>query len=78
MKNFNDSIVNRTCDLPAFSAVPQPTAPPRTPMYYLLPPTKIMINAGKELLILNLKDYFLKHVIINNLNILPHIRPMKC
>ena len=32
MKNFNDTIGNRTCDLPASSAVPQPTAPPRAPL----------------------------------------------
>jgi len=32
MKNFNDTIGNRTRDLPACSAVPQPTAPPRTQM----------------------------------------------
>jgi hypothetical protein len=30
MKNFNDNIRNRARDLPACSAVPQPTAPPRT------------------------------------------------
>ena len=30
MKNSNDIIENRTGDLPACSAVPQPTAPPRT------------------------------------------------
>jgi len=29
MKNSNDTIGNRTRDLPACSAVPQPTAPPR-------------------------------------------------
>ena len=29
MKNSNDTIGNRTCDLPACSAVPQPTAPRR-------------------------------------------------
>jgi hypothetical protein len=29
MKNFNDTIGNRTHDFPACSAVPQPTAPPR-------------------------------------------------
>jgi hypothetical protein len=29
MKNSNDTIENRTRDLPACSAVPQPTAPPR-------------------------------------------------
>jgi hypothetical protein len=31
MKNSNDNIGNRTHDLPTCSAVPQPTAPPRTP-----------------------------------------------
>ena len=30
MKNCNDTIGNRTRELPACSAVPQPTAPPRT------------------------------------------------
>jgi hypothetical protein len=30
MKNSNGRIGNRTCDLPACSAVPQPTAIPRT------------------------------------------------
>ena len=29
MKNSNDTLGNRTRDLPACSAVPQPTAPPR-------------------------------------------------
>jgi len=31
MKKYNDTIGNRTRDLPACSAVPQPTAPPRAP-----------------------------------------------
>jgi len=31
MKNSNDTIGNRTRDIPACSAVPQPTAPPRAP-----------------------------------------------
>jgi hypothetical protein len=31
MKNSNDTIGNRTSDLPVCSAVPQPTAPPRAP-----------------------------------------------
>jgi len=31
MKNSNDNIGNRTRDLPACSAVPQPTVPPRGP-----------------------------------------------
>ena len=33
MKNSNDTNGNRTRDLPACSAVPQPTAPPRAPHY---------------------------------------------
>jgi hypothetical protein len=32
MKNPNDPIGNQSCDLPAGGAVPQPTAPPRTPV----------------------------------------------
>ena len=32
MKNSNDAIGNRTRDLPTYSAVPQPTATPRTPI----------------------------------------------
>ena len=32
MKNSNDTIGNRTRDLPTCSAVPQSTAPPRTPI----------------------------------------------
>ena len=31
MKNFNDTIGIRPGDIPACSAVPQPTAPPRIP-----------------------------------------------
>jgi hypothetical protein len=33
IKNSNDTIGNRTRDLPTFSAVPQPTALPRPPLY---------------------------------------------
>jgi hypothetical protein len=32
MNNFTDTIGNRTRDLPAFSAVPQPTTLPRAPV----------------------------------------------
>jgi hypothetical protein len=35
MKNFNDTIGNRNRDLPACSAVPQPTAPPIAPTYWV-------------------------------------------
>jgi hypothetical protein len=33
MKNPNDTIGNRNRDIPFRRAVPQPTAPPRTPTY---------------------------------------------
>ena len=36
MKNSNDTIGNRTRDLPACSAMPRPTAPPRTPHIVVL------------------------------------------
>ena len=35
MKNSSDTIGNRTRDLPACSAVLQPTAPPRAPYIYI-------------------------------------------
>ena len=35
MKNSNDIIENRTHYLPACGSVPQPTAPPRTPVWNL-------------------------------------------
>jgi hypothetical protein len=46
IKNSNDTIGNQTRDLPACSAVPQPTAPPRAPylhstLYILNPATEI-------------------------------------
>jgi hypothetical protein len=31
MKNSSDTIANQTRDLPAYSAAPQPTSPPRGP-----------------------------------------------
>ena len=35
MKNSNETVGNRTHNLPACSAVSQPTAPPRTPCIYM-------------------------------------------
>ena len=35
MKNSNDTFGNRTRDLPTCGVVPQPTAPPRAPSYYV-------------------------------------------
>ena len=45
MKNSNDTIGSRTRNLPAFSAVTQPTAPPRAPILLHLPfriPNQVM------------------------------------
>jgi len=42
MKNSVDTIGNRTRDLPACSAVPQPTAPPRPPNLHVLSYTCII------------------------------------
>jgi hypothetical protein len=36
MKNSNDTIGNRIRDLPVCSTVPQPTAPPRAPVVFLI------------------------------------------
>jgi hypothetical protein len=42
MKKFADTIGNQTRDLPVFSTVPQPTAPPQPPI-----DLKLSINIGK-------------------------------
>ena len=39
-KNSSDTIGNRTRDIPACSAVPQPTAPPRTPLNLICTPIR--------------------------------------
>jgi hypothetical protein len=35
MKNSSATTGNQTRDVPAYSAVPQPTAPPRDPIYII-------------------------------------------
>jgi hypothetical protein len=42
MKNSNDTIGNRTRDLPACSAVPQPSAPSRAPVNHIYTDLKKM------------------------------------
>jgi len=47
LKNSSDTIGNRTRDLPACSAVPQPTAPPRSHwdrLTYVLPDKKVKVK----------------------------------
>jgi len=46
MKNSNDTIGNQTRDIPACSAVPGPTAPPRAPIHPLAG-YKFQTNAAK-------------------------------
>ena len=46
MKNSNDTIGHRTRDLPTCSAVPQPTAPPRTPSLLVVYVSVCSINTG--------------------------------
>jgi hypothetical protein len=48
MKNNNDTIENRTRDLPACSAVPLPTAPPRTPKYITYSAFKYLRNLARS------------------------------
>ena len=51
MKNFHDTIGNRTRDLPTCSAVPQPTALPRAPhldIIKVLLPTDAQENCFKR------------------------------
>ena len=44
MKNSNDTIGNRTRDLSACSAVPQPTAPPHAPCTIIVPTNAQLIS----------------------------------
>jgi len=46
IKNSSNTIGNRTRDLPAYSTVPQPSAPPRDPL------------ASSEHLLINLPTYY--------------------
>jgi hypothetical protein len=43
LKNSSDSLRNRTGDLPVCSAVPQPTAPPRTPVVVVVAVVVIVV-----------------------------------
>jgi len=47
MKNSNDAIGNRTRDLPARNALPQPTAPPRAPIVMWERPSLLLTDPRK-------------------------------
>jgi hypothetical protein len=59
LKNSSDSIGNGTRNLPACSAVPQPTAPPRTPAL-VVPVVKVRMKAQYFILLMNLHDLLWK------------------
>jgi hypothetical protein len=44
LKNSNDTIGNQTHHLPAGSAVPQPNAPPRTPLRIVVVLSRVIIQ----------------------------------
>jgi len=63
MKNYNDTFGNRTRDLPACIAVPQPSAPPRGPRPSLYPSVwNHSGHTGKILMIFDILEFFLKSV----------------
>jgi hypothetical protein len=63
VKNPSDSIGNRTRDLPACSAVPQPTTPRRTPLLVLL---QIIIEEYVKILTHIRNINYVMAIIINN------------
>ena len=77
MKNSNDTIVNRTRDLPACSAVPQPTAPTRAPHSVIIRPNFILLNPedGSNRFLRNFGSYR-RHIPddILNQNVLLHCK----
>jgi hypothetical protein len=56
MKKSNDTIGNQTCDLPAWRAVPQPTAPTHAPDDNIITPGKcdgmVFCESGNDSLIM--------------------------
>jgi len=75
MKNSNDTIGNRTRDLPACSAVPQPTAPPRVPdttlhsLFYL--ETALHVSGGTSTHHQERKQLHLQHLVFGTPLLLP-------
>ena len=80
MKNSSDTIGNRTRDVPACSAVPQPTAPPRAPKRYINE-DKIVPNTDNFMIFAIL--YFYNFTLVtditvqNNNEISLHLKPMR-
>ena len=63
MKNSSDTLGNRIRDLPACSAVPQPTAPPRAPTDAYMPQYFVVFSFFCFLF-----RYFLINALRNNVN----------
>jgi len=66
MKNSSDTIGNQTRDLPAFSSLPQPTAPTRVPSLILYftnfilpsPANCLSVCPSVPFILLTVTDYF--------------------
>jgi len=68
MKNSSDTIGNQTRDLATCSAVPQPTAPPRTPKMqrytvYLYLETALHVSGGTPTHHQKRKQLYLQHLV---------------
>ena len=77
MKNSSDIIGNRTRDLPDCSAVPQPTAPPRTKKEWRKPYCRVTHSSGMKGVILSKirggsqwADFFFKCVLIRRRSVI--------
>jgi len=62
MKNSNDTIGNRTRDLPTCSAVPQPTAPPRENKKRYEVEYRLLFYVGAKLGLLHLGKHKLRPI----------------
>ena len=61
IKNSNDTIGNRTHDPPACSAVPQPTAPPRVPIFLADDPIIVWLFTHSSYVWLHRTTEYLRH-----------------
>jgi hypothetical protein len=67
MKKFNYTIGNRTLDLPACSAVPQPTAPLRAPIYYTV--WAVIVLSPQDVCLKAPSGMFRKRLIFSNVDV---------
>jgi hypothetical protein len=81
MKNSSDTIRNRTRDLPACSAVPQPTAPPRAPLTKRLQPNDNMEhnnNCNNTAILVNCTMTNKRTINLQNIILPLHVSTLLC